>query len=109
MDWIPWILGGTVAVVILVAMLLVGVAFAARAWGGEAVGALRARKRYMNGTHTRLRVAVRRSVRGKAALRDVHVLVGPALGPTGVILSQVEAIRCAELLDRAAAEAGPRS
>ncbi len=79
-----------------------------RTWGGEGVGAMRVRKWYMNGTHKRLRVAVRRSVRGKAALRDVHLLVGSSWFQSALMLSQVDAVRCAELLERAAAEADSR-
>jgi hypothetical protein len=108
MEWIPWILGGAVAVFVLGAMLVFVAAMVARTWGGEAVGAMRVRKRYMNGTHKRLRASVRRSVRGKAAMRDVHLLVGSVWYQSALLLSQVDAVRCAEMLERAAADADSR-
>jgi hypothetical protein len=110
MEWIPWVLGTAVAVTFLGVMFVVVGATLSRAWSGEAVGAMRVRKRCVSGTHRRLRVAVRRSLHGKAMFRDVHVLVGSTLLPADVILlSQVDAVRCAELLERAAAEAGSRT
>jgi hypothetical protein len=108
MQWLPWTVGVIAAVVFLGAVFVVVGATAARAWSGEAVGAMRVRKWYAYGSHDRLRVAVRRSIHGKAVFRDVHVLVGSALMPAAIVLSQVDAVHCAELLERAAGEADSR-
>ena len=107
MQWLDWMIGVIFAVFILTVMFIVVGVTVARAWSGEAVGAMRVSKWHVYGSHDRLRVAVRRSVHGKAVFRDVHVLVG-SLGMQAAMLSQVDAVRCAELLERAAGEADSR-
>ena len=108
MELIPWILGAAAAVIVLGLMVLFVAALVTRTWGGEGVGAMRVRKWYVHGTHKRLRVAVRRGVRGKMALRDVHLLVGSVWYQSALMLSQVDAVRCAEMLEKAAAAAESR-
>ena len=104
MHWVEWFVGAMIALFVLgVGFLALG-SLLARSWSGEQVGTMRVTKWYANGVHHRLRVAVRRSVHGPQPMRDVHVLVGAGFSPDTVVLNQVEAVRCAELLERAAAE-----
>ena len=81
-------------------------AFVVHHWGGEAVGAMRVRKRYMNGTHKRMRIVVRRSLRAKTGLRDVHLVAGSF---ATLMLTQIEAVRFAEMLEDAAEATESRS